>query len=67
MEMKFRSAEKIGDMPHGMQNPRYHKCRDLERRLAACREALEGIYNDCMSLEDADEIAKNALELTAPK
>jgi hypothetical protein len=63
-------AEKIGDIPHGTQNPRYHKCRDLERRLAACRDALEEIANYNPGLTSGcalASIARKALTLTAPK
>jgi imidazoleglycerol-phosphate dehydratase/histidinol-phosphatase len=62
--------EKIGDMPHGMQNPRYHKCRELEQRLAACRDALEEIQrinNEFNCDAYISEQCKETLALTAPK
>jgi hypothetical protein len=69
-------AERIGDMPHGMTNPRYRLCRDLERRNAALRDALEGLVNTCdncppldliQGISECCKIARETLTLTAPK
>jgi hypothetical protein len=74
LRMKYRTpetdkfAERIGDMPHGMTNPRYRLCRDLERRLAACRDALGHLMEsdgDCGARNYA--MIRETLTLTAPK
>ena len=52
---------------------RYSACnlaetsRDLERRLAECREALAKVAHACLFIEQAEKIAEKALTNTAPK
>jgi hypothetical protein len=72
--------EKIGDPPYAT-NPRNLKCRELEQRLAACRDALEQIRDramdksidthpdsDCKGcIDDVWEWSEQTLTLTAPK
>ena len=38
----------------------------LERRLAACREALEHVANSQLTLTSLERIARNTLALTEP-
>ena len=41
--------------------------RRMERRLTVALVALKKIYDDSRTLEDADQVALQALTLTAPK
>ena len=65
--------DSIGDPPYSM-NPRNVKCRELEQRLAACRDALtlviqrgEGMQNSDEYLYEVLHTCRKTLTLTAPK
>lgn len=57
--------ERIGDPPYAV-NPRTNLCRDLERRLAACRDTLVCLNNSQIMREDAHQAIREVLALTAP-
>lgn len=46
---------------------RARKCRDLERRLILARSALSKIISTSTSIENAEDMAAIALNITAPK
>ena len=40
---------------------------DLERRLTIARKALRAVRSMCLNMEQAENVAEKALELTKPK
>jgi len=48
-------------------NPRTHLCRDLERRLTACREFIQNAIDYSHIQETDKQSAEDLLAATAPK